>query len=71
VKLPRDLSGADIVKCLKRLGFTVVRQKGSHARLIKGDKRVTVAMRGFVPAGTLQNVLRQAEVTIQDLLDAL
>ena len=70
MKLPRDLSGADIVKCLKRLGFTVVRQKGSHARLIKGDKRVTVAMHGF-PAGTLQNVVRQAEVTIQDLLDAL
>ena len=71
MKLPRDLSGADIVKCLQRLGFTLVRQRGSHARLVKGDRRVTVAMHGFVPAGTLQNVLRQAELTLQELLDAL
>jgi predicted RNA binding protein YcfA (HicA-like mRNA interferase family) len=29
VKLPRDLSGADLVAALKRLGYTQTRQTGS------------------------------------------
>src|SRR5664279_6520348 len=30
VKLPRDLSATSVVNALKRLGFQVVRQTGSH-----------------------------------------
>ena len=33
MKLPRDLSGADLVKALARFGYRVTRQTGSHIRL--------------------------------------
>jgi hypothetical protein len=33
MRLPRDLSGADLVKRLERLGYAVTRQTGSHMRL--------------------------------------
>ena len=42
MKLPRDVSGPEAVKALRRLGFTVTRQDGSHIRLSKGGLHVTV-----------------------------
>jgi predicted RNA binding protein YcfA (HicA-like mRNA interferase family) len=33
MKLPRDLSGTDLVRRLERLGYSVTRQTGSHLRL--------------------------------------
>lgn len=32
MKLPRDLSGQDLVKALRRLGYEVSHQTGSHIR---------------------------------------
>jgi predicted RNA binding protein YcfA (HicA-like mRNA interferase family) len=34
MKLPRDLTGAQLVKGLENLGYTIERQTGSHIRLI-------------------------------------
>ena len=34
MKLPRDLSGADLAKGLSRVGYSVTRQTGSHIRWI-------------------------------------
>jgi len=33
VKLPRDLSGHDVAKLLRRYGYEITRQTGSHMRL--------------------------------------
>ena len=33
MKLPRDLSGADLVKALARIGYRVSRQTGSYIRV--------------------------------------
>ena len=33
MKLPRDLSGADLIRALGRVGYRVTRQTGSHAGL--------------------------------------
>jgi predicted RNA binding protein YcfA (HicA-like mRNA interferase family) len=33
MKLPRDVSGPDLVKALRKLGYEVTRQKGSHIRI--------------------------------------
>ena len=41
VKLPRDVSGSEAVRALKRLGFVFVRQVGSHIRLSKGSVHIT------------------------------
>jgi len=33
MKIPRDLSGNDLIKLLKKYGFEVTRQSGSHIRI--------------------------------------
>jgi len=33
MKLPRDVSGPDLVKALRVLGYAVDRQRGSHVRV--------------------------------------
>ena len=45
MKLPRDLSGADLEKALRGLGYQRTRKTGSHSRLtttIRGEHHVTV-----------------------------
>jgi predicted RNA binding protein YcfA (HicA-like mRNA interferase family) len=71
VKLPRDISGAEALSALERLGFSVIRQAGSHVRLARGNRRVTVPMHRNLVVGTLQSILRQAGVSLQDFQNAL
>ena len=71
MKLPRDISGTEAVRALERLGFSVIRQAGSHVRLTQGDRRVTVPMHRNLVVGTLQSILRQAGVSLDDFQDAL
>jgi len=69
VKLP-SLKPKDVVKKLKKLGFEIKRQTGSHARLIHPDGRATtVAMHNRdLPKGTLRAILRQSEVVLEEFL---
>ena len=71
MKLPRDISGAEALRALERLGFSVIRQTGSHVRLAQGDRRVTVPMHRHLVVGTLQSILRQAGVNLDDFQNAL
>jgi len=71
VKLPRDVSGARIIRALQRLGFQLTRQTGSHARLAKEGRRVTVPLHGSLAPGTLRSILRQAGLSLEDFLAAL
>lgn len=71
MKLPRDLSGEEVVRALRRLGFIVRRQVGSHIRLVRGEARVTVPAHGALVPGTLKSILRQAGVSVEELLAAL
>jgi predicted RNA binding protein YcfA (HicA-like mRNA interferase family) len=60
MKLPRDLSGADLVKALERHGYGVTRQKGSHMRLTthkNGEHHVTVPHHNPLRIGTLRAIL--------------
>jgi predicted RNA binding protein YcfA (HicA-like mRNA interferase family) len=69
VKLPRDLSGREVVKGLKRLGFSVENQEGSHIRLSRGGGlRVTVPNHPALLPKTLKSIMKQANVTIDDLM---
>ena len=68
-KLP-ILSGAEIIRMLERLGFEHVRQRGSHVVLRRGDVGCVVPLHKAVKTGTLAGLLRQAGVTIDELLAA-
>lgn len=71
MKLPRNLSGIKIIRALQRLGFEVVRQKGSHVRLVRGIRKVTVPNHPTIALGTLRSILDQADLTIEELLEYL
>ncbi|MBE0613473.1 MAG: type II toxin-antitoxin system HicA family toxin [Burkholderiales bacterium] len=68
-RLPRT-TGAAIVKALERLGFAKVRQSGSHVIMRRGTKGCVVPMHSEVKVGTLAGILRQAEVSQDDFIDA-
>lgn len=60
MRLPRDLSGPELVKRLSRLGYHVTRQTGSHMRLTsreRGEHHVTVPSHDPLRIGTLAAVL--------------
>jgi predicted RNA binding protein YcfA (HicA-like mRNA interferase family) len=60
MRIPRDLSGADLVKALRQLGYDVVRQTGSHIRLVtneRGQHHVTVPNHNSIRLGTLAGIL--------------
>ncbi len=71
MKLPRDVSGPEAVKALRRLGFIVTRQDGSHIRLSKGGLHVTVPNHRTLLPKTLQSILRQANITVEEFVENL
>jgi len=62
VKLPRDVSADRLIRALERLGYEVVRQKGSHIRLRHAGPPahlVTVPRHNPLKVGTLQAILAE------------
>ena len=68
MKLPRDALGSEVVKALRRFGFTVVRQAGSYIILNKDHMRVVVPNHRVIHPKTLQSVLRDANLTLEEFL---
>ncbi len=68
-KLPRT-SAERIIRTLEALGFRVVRQRGSHVILRRGDRGCVVPMHKEVAIGTLGGILRQADVSPAEFFDA-
>ncbi|MDP3741926.1 MAG: type II toxin-antitoxin system HicA family toxin [Candidatus Micrarchaeota archaeon] len=69
-KLP-VLSGQEVIKLLSKVGFTVESQKGSHVKLKKRllDRVIViiVPLHRALDTGTLLNILKQADVTREEL----
>ena len=60
MKLPRDVSGASLIKALARLGYRVTRQSGSHVRLTcdkPAQHHVTVPNHDTLRVGTLAAII--------------
>jgi len=64
-----------IVAALQRLGFSKVRQRGSHIRMQKPlpgrQIKITVPAHRPVKRSTLSHILKQAEIALDDFLAAL
>lgn len=78
MKLPRDLSGQELVKALERLGYEVSRQTGSHIRVTTqrdGEHHITVPAHDPIKIGTLNAILRDvadhADLSREELLEEL
>jgi predicted RNA binding protein YcfA (HicA-like mRNA interferase family) len=78
MKLPRDLSGLQFARLLKKLGYEITRQTGSHLRLTTNDRgqhHVTIPNHDPIKLGTLAGILgdvaRHFEINRDELLQRL
>ena len=73
-KLP-VASGEELIRALGKFGYVAVRQKGSHVRLRHpSDPQrlpVTVPLHKEIAFGTLRRILRDASLSVDQLLSAL
>jgi predicted RNA binding protein YcfA (HicA-like mRNA interferase family) len=60
MRLPRDISSKELMRSLKKYGYEVTRQKGSHIRLVtfsNGEHHVTVPNHNPIKIGTLSGII--------------
>lgn len=58
----------DLIDALCKNGFVIVRIKGSHYRVRKGDKAVTIPFHNKeLKPGTLQAILKSLGITKEEL----
>jgi predicted RNA binding protein YcfA (HicA-like mRNA interferase family) len=73
-KLPA-LSGEELIGVLRKYGYEVVRQKGSHVRLRnETDPQrlpVTVPLHKELAKGTLKNILSDSAISVHELISHL
>lgn len=66
-----NLTPEKLIKILKKHGFTISSQKGSHVKLYncKTNKKTIVSThkKTIVPKGTLNSILKQAGLTNEEL----
>jgi predicted RNA binding protein YcfA (HicA-like mRNA interferase family) len=78
MKIPRDVSGANLIKGLRKLGYGNARQRGSHIRvttLEKGEHHEVIPNHNSIKVGTLHSILKSVaahhEMTVEALLQIL
>ena len=74
MKLPRNLSGGELIKALARLGYTPTRQRGSHVRLTtqqNGEHHITVPNHDAIRVGTLSAILQDVSAHFEISRDKL
>ena len=61
------MDAKEVLKVLKKNGFELKSQKGSHKKLIKDERTVIVADHGKdeIPIGTLKNIERQSGIKLR------
>lgn len=62
MKIPRDISGRDLIKALKVFGYEIVRQNGSHIMVTtveNGQHHLTIPNHSPIKIGTLNGILSQ------------
>jgi predicted RNA binding protein YcfA (HicA-like mRNA interferase family) len=73
-KLP-VISGEDLIRVLRKFGYEIARQKGSHVRLRNEAQPqrlpVTVPLHKELARGTLKSILGDAGISAEELLATL
>ena len=61
MRLPRDLSGDELIKLLAKVGYKPTRSSGSHVRLTRtsedAEHHITIPLHKNLRAGTLNSIL--------------
>ena len=78
MKLPRNVSGANLQGSLRRLGYSVARQRGSHVRIttqVNGEHHEVVPLHNPIKVKTLssipKSIARHHGMSAEELLKEL
>jgi len=78
MKVPQGVSGDRLIRVLERLGYEVIRQKGSHIRMRHDGPplhRITVPLHNPIKTGTLHGILsevaRMRSITVDSIVELL
>lgn len=78
MKIPRDLSAKILIKGLKKYGYEIFRQNGSHITLTtqnNGEHYITIPNHNPLKLGTLGNILQTVAehlgMSKHDLMNAI
>ncbi len=78
MRIPKNLTGKDLIKALGAFGYSVTRQVGSHIRLTtqqNGIHHITMPNHKPLKVGTLSSILKSIanhfDISKEDLVDKL
>jgi len=76
-RLPQ-LTGPELIRALRKTGFEITRQRGSHVQLRRQDPDgsittfpVPIHAGKTIKKGTLKGILRKADLSVEELLELL
>ena len=71
-KLPL-ISSRELINALLKVGFEQTGQTGSHVQLRRNNPfaKTVIPVRREVPKGTLRRILRDVDMTVEELLNLL
>jgi len=72
-KLP-TITGEQAINALAKIGFEVIRQKGSHVRLKdEQERRITVPVHSgkTLGKGLLRKIIRDTDLTVDEFIELL
>ncbi|PKB68142.1 MAG: hypothetical protein BZY81_03015 [SAR202 cluster bacterium Io17-Chloro-G4] len=73
MRLPRSLSGSEVVRALQRVGFYRRRQRGSHIVMRRDEPfaQVIDPSHRSIDTGTLASILDGAGLSVDEFLEIL
>ncbi len=78
MKIPRNISGKEIIKALKVFGYEVIRQNGSHIMVTSkrnGEHHLVIPNHNPIKVGTLNGIISQVaqhfQITKEEVLTQL
>ncbi len=65
------ISGKEAVRKFQKIGYRIIRQRGSHVRLIHsgGREPLTIPLHHELKIGLLAHQIKLAKLTVQEFLD--
>ncbi|MBF0227938.1 MAG: type II toxin-antitoxin system HicA family toxin [Desulfobacterales bacterium] len=79
MKLPRNINGDDLIKNLRKFGYEINRQTGSHVRLTlnkaENEYHLTIPRHKSLKIGTFNNILNDIvahlDISKEELITSL
>lgn len=75
MKLPRNITGVELVKLLGKYGYHTTRQTGSHIRMtttIKNiEHHITIPYHNPLRVGTLSKILKEIAIYLETDINSL